>query len=551
MDNPPPSPALPALTRPAPPWMGMLALGLLLAALVAFFQFASGSRQAELGSHPDEAAHFVTGLMVRDYFASGFHESPLRYADDYYRHYPKIGLGVWPPFFYILQAACTLVLPAAVPTVLSLMAVLGLTLGLVTARALWREFGWPEAVTGAVLLTALPLVQQYSNMVMAEILVAVLMLCAILSFARFLDSGGLRGAAGFGIFAGLAIMTKGTGLALVFVPLLAIAFTGRFDLLKKPRLWLAAGIVLVIAGPWTWHFRNDGRGGWAEPSPSMHFTAVAIGFYARQLLVASGWLLACLAIAGALALFLAPRRSGLLASSLALVIGIWIFHCLTPVGFEARHLTPSMPPLIILALAGLRWITRGHPKVGPAACAALLALFFGLPLLAPPISRPVGYGSLGSEIALSPFRIPKKEWRGFMPAAQAALAGNHRHLFVASDSRGEGSFIADVAMLDPHRPSLIVDRASKLLASSTWSGAGYQSFYTTPAQVFAALERAGVQAVVLDSSLPTLNAGEKLLRDALAPQDGPYRQAGTWDSVRDGISHKDGIALFSAVPRPQ
>jgi len=35
--------------------------------------------------------------LVRDYLASGLHESPLRYADEYYRHYPKIGLGLAAP----------------------------------------------------------------------------------------------------------------------------------------------------------------------------------------------------------------------------------------------------------------------------------------------------------------------------------------------------------------------------------------------------------------------------------------------------------------------
>ena len=153
-------------------------------------------RHSELGAHPDEAAHFVTGLMVRDYLASGFHESPLRYADEYYRHYPKIGLGVWPPFFYLVQAVWTLVFPAGVATVLRLMIALGLALALVTGGWLWREFGWVEAVTGAVLLMALPLVQQYSNMVMAEMLSALLMFGAAGYFARYLEGEEWRGAAG-------------------------------------------------------------------------------------------------------------------------------------------------------------------------------------------------------------------------------------------------------------------------------------------------------------------------------------------------------------------
>jgi hypothetical protein len=552
MDEPrSPFPALLLSGGPArrtPPVIGLLALGLVLAALIALFQIASGSRQSELGSHPDEAAHFVTGLMVRDYLASGFHESPLRYADEYYRHYPKIGLGVWPPFFYLVQALWTLIFPAGAGSVLTLMGVLDWTLAMVLAWHLWREYGWPEAVAGPLLLIALPLVQQYSNMVMAEVLSALLMLCATLSFGRFLDSCGRRGAVGFGVFAGLAIMTKGTGLALVFVPLFAVAFTGRFSLFTNPRLWMAAAIVLVIAGPWTWRFRNQGRGGWEEPNPSLHFTGMAMGFYARQLLVASGWLLALLAIAGVLALFLNPARSGTLASSLALSLGVWIFQCITPVGLEARHLTPAMPALVLLALAGLHWLVNrrrnGHPIAAPAACAGLLALFFGLPVFVPAVSRPVGYGSLGNEIALSPFRIPKKQWGGLEPIARAAISGNRRHFLVAADARGEGMFIADMAMLDPHRPSLVVNRASKMLAASTWSGGGYQSFYRSPAEVEAALAKIDVQAVVLDSSLASIPPHQQLLQSALSAPAAPYRLAMSATMVRDGREFPAAATLF-------
>src|SRR5271154_3145026 len=95
----PAAPADPAACR-CPQRAFLIYTALLLAAMVVFFQWASDSRHSELGSHPDEAAHFVTGLMVRDYIASGMHGNPLTFANNYYQHYPKIGLGIWPPFFY-------------------------------------------------------------------------------------------------------------------------------------------------------------------------------------------------------------------------------------------------------------------------------------------------------------------------------------------------------------------------------------------------------------------------------------------------------------------
>jgi 4-amino-4-deoxy-L-arabinose transferase-like glycosyltransferase len=526
-----------------------LGLYALIMGLVAIFHFASGSSRAELGSHPDEAAHYVTGLMVRDYLASGFHESPLRYADEYYRHYPKIGLGNWPPFFYLVQAGWTLLFGSTVDSVLRLMALLEIALALRTARWLWREFGWIEAAAGAVLLTALPLTQQYSNMVMAEVLSALTMFGAAGFFALYLEGEEWRGAVGFGICAGLAIMTKGTGLALAFVPPLAILFTGRYALLKRRSLWVAALLVAVIAGPWTWHFRNEGRGGWQEASPSLHFTKEAIGYYLWRLCVALGGLLAAPALAGAGSLFLPrTRKPAIAVCSLALVAGVWIFQCLMPVGLEARHLMPAIPALIVLAMTGLRTITVRWPRARPALAAGLLAVFFGWPAIFPPAAT--GYGSIGNELAVSPFRIPRKQWGGFESVADRALAaGPARPILVASDARGEGMFIAEMAARDPHRPSYTVQRASKILASSTWSGSGYQSLYQTQEQVRDALEKGGIGLVVTDSSLAPQPPHDKLLIETVTADPTSFGVLRTSTALRDGRATPGAIQLRT-VPWP-
>lgn len=528
-----------------PSRFGMAGLFVALAVLGALFHFASGSVGSELGAHPDEAAHFVTGLMVRDYLVSGFHESPLHYADEYYRHYPKIGLGVWPPFFYVFQAIWTLGSPGDVEAVLRLIYLLGLGLALLTGWWLWKEYGWLEAVTGPVLLMALPLVQMYSNMVMAEMLSALLMFGAAGYFACYMEREKWTDAIGFGALAGMAIMTKGTGLALAFVPPLAMLFARRLDLLKQKPLWTAALIVLVIAAPWTWHFRNQGRGGWEEPSPSVHFTKMAIGFYGTEICVAVGGLLALLALLGAVSLFL-PRtpKPPIAYCSLALVLGVWIFQCLTPVGLEARHLMPAMPALIILAMTGLRLKTDRWPMGARLGIAGAVLVVFFLSPLAGSAGTPPGYGLIGNNVALSPFRIPKKEWHGFTAVAQQVLANHLRHTLVASDARGEGMYIADMATLVPDRLSCTVDRASKTLASSTWSGGTYHAFYTDPAQVEAALVKSGVEAVIVDSSPSKTAPHEELLKRALADPACKYRLAGALPVERDGKESPAGLELW-------
>jgi hypothetical protein len=230
---------------------------------------------------------------------------------------------------------------------------------------------------------------------------------------------------------------------------------------------------------------------------------------------------------------------------IALAAGVWVFQCLAPVGLEARHLAPAMPALIVLAMTGLRAVTGGRMRL--AACAALLAVFFVSPLFLHPAGPEPGYGSIGNTPALSPFRVPRKEWGGFRPLARAAVeaSGGNKAMLISSDARGEGMFIAEVAMLDRHRPSLTVERASKILASSTWSGSGYQSLYKTPEEVRAAVVKAGVVLVVTDASVPMLTEHEKLLLQATS--DAPALAEST--AVRDGIP--GGTILLSRMPPAQ
>ena len=78
-------------------------LGFLLLVVLGY-QVANRSFESEFGRYFDEAAHFVTGLMVHDFIAGMDWSSPVEYAENYYLHYPKVALGHWPPAFYLLQA---------------------------------------------------------------------------------------------------------------------------------------------------------------------------------------------------------------------------------------------------------------------------------------------------------------------------------------------------------------------------------------------------------------------------------------------------------------
>ena len=108
---------------------GIRRLAIFWAAALAL-QWAQGAYQSDRPENPDEPAHIVTGLMTREYLASGSSRPPMEFARDYYLHYPKVALGHWPPVFYAEQAAWTLIFPA---TRGSLLVMLALQLAVLTS----------------------------------------------------------------------------------------------------------------------------------------------------------------------------------------------------------------------------------------------------------------------------------------------------------------------------------------------------------------------------------------------------------------------------------
>jgi len=508
--------------------------------LAFFWQWRFGAYKSEFGGHPDEAAHVVTGLFVRDalveawyYARGGFHGSPIllgkAFADRYYMHYPKIGLGVWPPFFYLVQSAWTLPFGASRLSLLLLLCGLAGTLALLLFCVLREEFRLGQAGAGAALLISLPLVRDYYGMVMAETLSAVLMFGATVAFGNFLDREKRSDVFWFGVLTALAILAKGTGLALVLAAPLALLVTGRFHLLKRPALWLAVAIVAVVAGPWTWATRNLGRGGWLQPNISWSFTREALPYYAGKFGFSLGLALLILFALGAWAKVLRPSpRRGLWTAAGALIVAVIVFQSIAPVGLEARHLVPILPAAVMFAVAGFDFIAKRFSGWGLAAW-ALLALL----CIAP---------------ALRPFTT--KGYSGFAVIAETMLsdAAPDDETLVSSDATGEGIFISEVALHEA-RPGHIIQRASKSLASSTWSGSGYTPAFQKDEDVLAYLMKGKIRYLVLDDALPADHRREHhdQLKRVVAAHPEQFQVIAESDVWRAAIQQSEPLKLYKVA----
>ncbi len=546
--TPEPCPPAPKKSRA---WIITALVFVLAFDLALGWQRVGGAWQSEFGGHPDEAGHYVTGLFVRDavvmaahYAADGFHGSPVavgkEFADDYYAHYPKVGLGVWPPFFYLVQSAWTFPFSPSRGSILLLMCALAAVVAVQLFRVLREEFGLPFAAFGAAAFLSLPLVRSYYGMVMAETLSTALMFGAVLAFGDFLDREKRGDALRFGLLAALAILTKGTGLALALAAPLALLFTRRFHLLKRPALWSAVLIIAVLAGPWTWATRHLGQGGWEEPNPSWHFTLKAIPYYAWKFLDGlEGMMIGPFFIGVFVKLRTPSQNPGRWAAAGAFVIAVIVFQAIAPVGLEARHLISALPAALMFCVAGFVWIPKwGDFKASDTALwsqnnsvwrAAVMA---GLAVLL------LGYTS---------WPISQKGFTGFAPLAEA-MRGDATPVdvtLVSSDARGEGMFISEVAMHE-HRPGHTILRASKALAKSDWSGAGYAPLFHADEDVLAFLTSGKIQYLALDDAVPEdkRRTHQDQLKRVVEQHSDEFALVASAEMFRDGVRQSAPVSLY-------
>lgn len=455
--------------------------------LAILLQWKSGAFAVEFSSYPDESAHYITGLMIRDYIASEHFKSPLAYGMNYYAHYPKVSLGMWPPFFHIVEALWTLIFSPGKVSVLLLMALITAATGVSIYYVLLRNFPWTAALSGSVLFVLLPIVQKSSAAVMADGLIALLDLWAMVYLIRYLELERTKDAILFGVCVALCMATKANGVALVLLPPVALTITWRWHLLRARGLYYAAAIILLLGAPWTllsyWLIRKSMGDMGVSPS-IIAGTALA---YLRVLCFALGWGLMPFCVVGIAVLLMGLWRKEtdlILAGAMALLVSVWAYHSLIGQG-EQRYMVAALPPTMILMVTGFVWAVR-HTATRMVPISARAAVL----------------GALAAGLFVTTtWTVPHKSYQGFDQAAQFLLmspefAGGN--FLVISGARGEGAFITEVAMHD-HRPGHFVLRSSKVLSNTNWFGTVYQSRYNSDQELQDFLDKAPVDAVLLDT----------------------------------------------------
>lgn len=516
--------------------------------LATLMHVASGAYSSGFGGFEDEPAHLVTALMIRDWLAALDFADPRGFVENYYVHYPKVGIGQWPPVFHALLGAWMLIVGTSTAAVVAFLTLVTTVAAYLVCEIVRRPFGEAVGIIAGVMFLAVPIVEECSASAMTEMLIALFGLLAVLAFGRYLDTRRARWAFGFAAFSALTILTKGSGLALFLVPPLSILFGRRFDVLRRPSFWLAGLTVGLIAGPWYYFTIQFNQATWAGGgAPSLEYARFAASEFASWIPRLTGAVGLALVPVGYLWALRHGNQHGRWLALAAWLPAVAILHLVVPSSVEERHLAVMAPPWVIFTTLGagalVHTIWRGGPGIRRDWAAAIGV---GVALIAMVVLN----GSL-----------PTKHWSGWGKSAKDLVSrGDHAptRMLVGSDPVGEGLFVAGFALADIDRPNRIVLRASKVLGNANWSGREYERRFDNPDAVLEYLRSTGVGIVVVDESVRgTRHWYEHMdqLVAAVAGRDTDWVPIGSWDVTRNGALAARALRAYldpnwGSIPAP-
>jgi len=484
-------PDTPATAGARPRSIEYAGIALLLAGVVVLLQIHASAYSAEFRN--DEASHYVSGLMIHAYLTTGLGTgplSPLAFLKNFHSHYPLVGIGHWGPVYYVVEALWMLLFGCGRISVLLLSAVVTSAIGLICYRIAAPRVGRMIAVLIAVALVASPIAQEGSADVMLDAPITLLTLLAALAYARYMATFRARDAVQFALLAAAGLLIKGNAGALAMLPPLAVLMTWRFDLLRRPSFWLPVPIVGGLVLPWylvTYFVVSQGfRYTWG-----LNYVVHAIRGNSIALVAALAPLVLAAGVYGwvvAVSSAHRPRADQVMTCIAALLAAVWIFQSIVPADIQDRYLEPALPPLFILAGVAVRDIAdrvRRFLRAGPGRVQTLAA-----PLLAI---------VLAASTVPSVFGLPPKSRLGFVEAAplvwRQVTPGNPVVLVVAPPIVEEAA-VAELALHDPHCPSLFAVRGSRLLGGGGYNNEDYKPRFATPAQVMAAIDEYRIPLVL-------------------------------------------------------
>lgn len=494
---------------------------LITASLVAFGLFLFN----DVGSsspHSDGGSHYVTGLLAYDWIHLGHLTNPIAFGTEYFKHFPYIGLLLWPPFFYFLEMVAFSMLGPTTHTSLVLVTCIFVACGVLLGYALLKSGRSNVVAHGAVaaMLTSI-LVQDAQRNVLIDGLVAFLSFATALAFSSYVLRPTLRGAIGISILAILAFYSKGNAMQLAFVlPLVAILMRRPQALFLRTTLLLAA-ICIVVTGPWLYLTAGlSGQGALYAPG---------IGTFLKLIKESSDtlfWSAALLApfsiIGGATVIyqFVTAKTtnrnpSAFDATCLATVTGCVFFHALLAIGNDARYMLTALFGVVGLSVLGIEVAITHVKRLASQAKTKVIISFASAILM-------TGQTLINLLTPTTPAPMPMAA-DVIAQTVISALPTENRSLLVVGNHNIETAIGPALAQREGQRrltkTGLVIVRASRALVGGGYRNRDYIAKFNTDEQYQNEIRRLGFPIVVLGApsstdAWPHIAAIDRILNSA-------------------------------------
>jgi Dolichyl-phosphate-mannose-protein mannosyltransferase len=434
-------------------------------------QYRSGAYGSDFSLDPDEPAHAVSCLMVRDYLVQSFPASPLAFARDFYAHYPKVAIGHWPPLFYCTEAVWMLAAGRSRIAMLLFVALCGGALLSSVYCAVRRRTSTAVGLMSSTILFCFPTFQQMLCAVRPDLLLALLTFWASLFCGRMVLSRR-RSVGAFVELTLAALLVHGRASMLLLLPFCLFPFRER----KAAWKWLVPVGVFVFLFSLPFLLRHRG---YFPDTP--HWRNIPFLLHAAVF----GWgpILIPIAAIGVALAFRPGRYRRFWATMSASFIACCLFLVLLPFPLDHYFLITALPSLAVLIGGGIEALRAGVARLWMDSGRAPEAIIFSLATLIA--------GWKASHVAQKPDL-------GYHRMVAACLLCRGNVSLVAGDALNEGALIAEGSLADVHRTRTIL-RGSKVLANSTWSDHNYRMLYATTEDVDQFLDRANVGLIVLQT----------------------------------------------------
>jgi hypothetical protein len=443
----------------------------------------------------DSSRHAMNGVFIRDLLLEGGLWHPISFASEYYRQYPGINIGFYPPLLYLTSAPFLAVFGTGHPISQAVVSLYAFLAGAIIYLICAREMDRLSSMATALCVLALPQMALLARQIQLDVPAVALLLAAAYCLIRHLDGGRSNWLFATAACVGLAILMRVQ--AVLAVPVI-LFFLGFYKYEQRPRLGMriaavtVAGLIALPSVLMVAYFSQINQS-LAMQMPGMPklFSVANWLWYAKALPQQMGWPAVVWSIAGLLACGIVLRKEEVpVAVKVLAAFGVcsWVFFTIVS-NKDPRFNLPSLPFLFMVAALGFN---RLAPRV---ARVSLLVL------------------ATWSVFQVTFSTVPVVT--GFKEAALAAQSITPANGNVLISAHRDGSFIYNMRTLGERR-DIGIRRADKLIVEFTiMREFGIKETNLSPNEIVELLKQQNISVIVAQtdylSDLPSMRNFQKFL----------------------------------------